>query len=203
MSYLKVSATLALVTSVLLIGGCGSSDQSGNKGGVDGAFSSQAVWESSCLDSDRFGLTMLSRFEIEGDAFRRVNQYHSDGTCNDLSVKTIEEGTLVRSDTVEGAPSGNIDLNYQRIDIIPVSEAGILALNTVTYCGSNSWVVNQQINVTGRSGENCWDQTPRTVRDIFYVDGNNLYFGVGSEKQKSGSASRPTAPDQTRVWKIK
>ncbi len=186
---------------MLILSACGSKD-SGNPGGVEGAFSSQAVWESSCLDSDRIGLTMRSRFEIEGDAFRKVNQYHSDGSCSDLAVESVEEGTLVRSAAADGTPSGNIDFNYSRVEITPTSR-GLLFLNTVSYCGSNTWQVGETRNVTQVSGRDCWDQTPRTVRDIYSVNGNDLYFGVGSDKQKSGSTSRPTAPDQNRIWKIR
>lgn len=202
MNYFRLSAKFVLVCSFTLMVACGS-DESDSRGGIEGAFSSQAVWESSCLDSDRFGLTMLSRFEIEGQAFRRVNQYFSDGTCRDVTIETVEEGSLLRTQAADGSASGDIDLNYNRIDIQPVAESGILALNTVTYCGLSNWQIRQARNVTQLSGGNCWDRTPRTVRDIYFVEGNNLYFGVGSEKQKIGAASRPTAPDQNRVWKIK
>lgn len=198
------SAKLVLGIALSFLAACSSDNSdSGNPGGVDGAFSTQAVWESSCLDSDRFGLTMVSRFVIEGEAFTRTNRYHSDGSCSDLAVESVEEGTLARKASAEGSPSGEIDLNYQRVDVTPMSAAGILSLNTVSYCGMNTWQVSQQKNITGRSGANCWDQTPRTIRDIYYVRGNDLYFGVGSEKQKSGSASRPTAPDESRPWKIR
>lgn len=200
MNYAKLSS--ALICTLLFVAACGS-DKSGNPGGVEGAFSSQATWESNCLDSDRFGLTMHSRFEIEGEAFRRINQYHSDGSCSDIAVETIEEGSLIRIPSSDGSPSGAIDLNYQRIEITPMGEPGILALNTVTYCGSNTWTVRQSRDVTNVTGGNCWEQTPRTVRDIYYVNGSDLYFGVGSEKQKSGSVSRPTAPDESRPWKIR
>ncbi len=206
MSYAKDSAKfavrLSLYASVLMVSAC-SSKNSGNPGGVEGAFSSQAVWESPCLDSDRMGLTMQSRFEIEGEAFRRVTQYHSDGSCSSLSVESVEEGTLLRSAANDGSPSGNIDFNYSRIEITPKADPGTLFLNTVSYCGSNTWQVGQTRNVTANSGSDCWDQTPRIVRDIYWVSGHDLYFGVGTEKQKSGSTSRPTAPDQNRIWKIR
>lgn len=200
--YGKLSAKLALLCSVILITGCGS-DGSPGREGVEGAFSSQAIWESGCLDSDRFGLTMFSRFEIEGEAFRRVTQYHSDGTCSELSIESVEEGTLVRTPATDGSPSGSIDFNYQRVDVSPRSQPGINALNAVVFCGSNTWVIGQNRNVTNSSGSNCWDQTPRTVRDIYSVSGSDITFGVGTEKQKSGSASRPTALDPNRIWKIR
>ncbi len=200
---MKLRTTILQLAGTLFLFAACSSDKTENPGGVEGAFSSQAIWESSCLDSDRFGLTMESRFEIDSDAFTRVNRYHSDGSCSDLSVETVEEGSLVRVPAADGSASGAIDLNYQRIEITPTSESGILALNTVSYCGANTWQVSQMRDVTHQSGTNCWDQTPRTIRDMYSVSGNNLYFGVGSEKQKSGSASRPTAPDESRPWKIR
>lgn len=202
MKIVNVSVKLTLFGALSLLVACGS-EKSGNPGGIDGAFSSQAIWESSCLDSDRFGLTMISRFTIDGEAFSRTNQYHSDGSCSDLAVETVEEGSMVRVASTDGSPTGAIDLNYQRVEITPIGDSGILALNTIYYCGMNTWQVGRLVDVTNLSGGNCWDRTPRTVRDIYSVSGNSLYFGVGSEKQKSGSASRPTAPDESRPWKIR
>ena len=202
MKIANVSAKFYLLSALLLLAAC-SSDKSGNQGGVEGAFSSEAIWESSCLDSDQFGLTMRSRFQINGEAFSRTNQYHSDGSCTDLAVETIEEGSLNRVAATDGSATGSIDFVYQRIDITPVSKNGLNALNTLSFCGMNNWQVGQMRNVTGRSGFNCWDQTPRTIRDMYFVNGSTLYFGIGSEKQKSGSASRPTAPDESRPWNIR
>lgn len=197
---------LVLLCTLLLVLGCSknsSSNELGNPGGVEGAFSSAAIWVSDCFDSDRFGLTMISRFEIEGEAFRRINEYHSDGNCSELAVTSVEEGAMVRTPAASGEPSGAIDFTYSNIEITPIEQPGILALNAVSYCGSNAWQLNVTKDVTRSSGGSaCWDRTPRTLKDIYLVDGHTLIFGVGTEKEKGDSASRPTALDQTRRWRI-
>lgn len=188
-----------LVGSIVIVAGCSKKNE--EPVGFASAFVSQSTWTSSCSDSDRFGLTMDSEFSLSSGSFIKVNRYYSDGTCNDLAVQTSETGDVTYS--AADSSTGSIDFSYDNIQVTPKNDAGILALNAVTFCGSNTWSLNDNRDVTQLSGgEACWERTPRTVHDIYRIDGDNLYFGAGSEREKGGSATRPTALDETRVWKI-
>lgn len=196
----SLKSALALFALIAVALGCQSNKESQSSGGgINSAFTAQSTWTSGCFDSDRFGLTMDSRFELSNGSFTRTNRYYSDGTCSDLAIQSVEEGSSSYSGD---STSGAIDFNYSNVEITPLSAAGILALNSVTFCGSNTWSLNQPRDITASSGlDSCWEKTPRTVHDIYQVSGDEIYFGAGSEREKGGSI-RPSALDQSRVWKI-
>lgn len=191
---------LPLIGATLVAFGCSKKDK--EQVGFTSAFVTQSTWELECSDSDRFGLTMQSRFDIASGNFTKTNRYFSDGSCQDLSIESVEEGSVTYTSSDDS--NGAIDFAYDTVQVTPKSDAGILALNAVTFCGSNTWTINETRDLTAfTGGESCWEKTPRTVHDIYQTSGQTIYFGAGSEREKGGSDTRPTALDQSRIWKIR
>lgn len=101
--------------------------------------------------------------------------------------------------TADGGRWINFDFKTLKVKI--ESQAGVEAANALSLCGTNSWNLDQEADVTTKAADLtcCNAQVPRRVANVYALENSALYLGTVS-KNGIGEASRPTQLDRTQVY---
>lgn len=192
----------------LALAACNSSDSDGGvRNLVDEDVRESGIvntWKSECQNVllDLFGLAaQREEFRIAGD-IRKVTTYYETNDCKDAIIEVQETGSYDNVD--KSGDNFEIDIHWDKVELKAINDRGRDLLETVQFCGFETWNVDQYQNVTDRTSDNpvidrCWTKTPRDQFDLFRVDGDTLYFG--SSADKSAPEGRPTSVDESVPYK--
>lgn len=123
-------------------------------------------------------------YRFEGANVTRSTQIFTTPDCSGdiaISFEEIGEFTLdTDSRTGEGAKF--IDFDYKKLKMSIVSNPGVIAANAVGICGAHDWALSQQRDVTAQAADlRCYNiATPRHQSNIYFLEGNTLFFGTQS-----------------------
>lgn len=167
----------------------------------------QSTFVSGCVrGSSIFGYERRS-IEMNGNDVTIVTHGYglADSACVDSAVELKETGKF---ETGGSSPGGdNIQFLLDKASIRPKSEAGRVLLNSAPpsgACGINDWKIDEERDVTAKTGEaTCADKTPRTLYDIYAIEGTTLFLGKGQPSDKAGADKRPTQLDRDMPYRRK
>jgi hypothetical protein len=97
-----------------------------------------------------------------------------------------------------------LDFTFTTVTGVPNNTTARDAMNTISLCGKNGWVLDQPIDLSGSSSNaTCPVNTiPEHVYDIYSTEDNHLILGEGDDK--SDPTKRPTILDRKNLFqKIK
>lgn len=159
----------------------------------------QGKWQSGCVRASRIWGYEKKRIELVGQtSFISTTAYGpTDGNCETPIAELEERGTF---ETGGGSPGGNnIQFLIQRIGLRASNPAGVTLLNSVNVCEVNDWRVGDLRDITAATQQGsltCWDKTPRTLYDIYTIEGTTMFLGQGNARDKEGPDKRPTRLDR-------
>jgi hypothetical protein len=205
LSLLLVSALSAAV----LMAGCGKHNNGVDTSPIDNARQAakapevQGVWESAVCkgkaDSAIAGAVynITEHIEFSGDNVRRITYFYTNTACQKPAAFEVEEkGTFDAGDDM-GNGLKTLNMQFQSAVITVHDKTTLLAFNTLHYGNIQNWVLDQPSDVTASSdgGTANWRKLPRTVNNIYKIEGNRLMMGVGNDADMPDPTRRPTAVD--------
>jgi hypothetical protein len=133
------------------------------------------------LPARAFGLSETARISISGQTITQLSRVSASGNCVGLEVEVARTGTYQRRGQVTGN-TFQVDTLIESIRVKPLTALGAQVLNLAGWCGISDWAVNQEKDVTAKTGsERCFAKQPATTYSVYSVEGNRLYFGRGEE----------------------
>jgi hypothetical protein len=168
----------------------GKSNQTRDQLGISGD------WQSECSKAALFGnfKSQSERYHFGDDGtFQKKFYFYSDDTCHDPSFVRQEDGTLKfqgKSTPKEGLTT---DFSFTEVSIVPDNQSAVSELNTLNYCGVNTYAVGQASNVTAQSSNALCigvKHARRTTYDMLkLIDDNHL--ALGNDAQEEDVNKRP------------
>lgn len=144
-----------------------------------------------------------TQYRFEGaEVFRKTFVYTTTDCTGDVAARFVEKGEFdikPQDTTTESATP--IDLNFRNLMVSVQSTAGVEVANALSLCGSNQWVLGQELDATARAADvTCYSaQIPRQVANIYKLEGNTLYVGTASKDQVDANG-RPNFLDRSQPY---
>lgn len=160
----------------------------------------QGSWLSQCTKATLLFGYEIKSIELKGNDVTMVTQGYTGSDCkpDTLAAEVKETGTFETGGSSQGG--NNIQFTLQKASVRAKNDAGKALLNNVPpsgACGVNDWKVDEERDVTANTGEaTCWSKTPRTLFDIYTIEGTTLFLGKGWASEKAGSDKRPRELDR-------
>jgi hypothetical protein len=206
-NYLTKSLALS---AALVTGGCGSlgdKDDAPEEGKetieniVNGIDLVGTTWVGECYESDLLERSVRETYVFKGDDIVHVWALFDDAECeNQLAeVKYAGEYKLKAEDL--GASERKIDMNFAGAAATVNSENGTSVLETLDFCGIESWPMDQEIVLTDAVNSSLCPlpDLPSVDYDFLSADGNKLYFGTPRSTTAS-EEDRPTEVNSEVVF---
>lgn len=160
------------------------------------------VFQQACLALGTYSSS--STLAYSGGVQTGATTVFMDATCMSAGYSYTIAGPYQVGGPAD-SPSGANKLNVtlQSMTLVPLSAAGVTALNTNSFCGLTNWTLNTPQNISGR---NCGGRTytaGQTVHTIFSLSGDTLLMGQvalpGNPGDGTSDTNRPTMLGQPFV----
>ena len=197
----RIMTNVVIAACGLMAVSCNKSDGSNPIPGITQALKAtdlQATWHSNCskIEGALFSHEK-KQIDLHNDSAVMNTQLYAptDSNCSTPFVQLDEEGTF---QTGGGSPGGNnLQIDVKTVAYKPLTALGAAALNAVSLCGISNWEANKGQEVTAATGNGqCWVKSPRTIYDIYTIEGTTLFIGKGTEREKTSAEKRPTELDR-------
>lgn len=193
-----------LAVFTLILSGCfwSSDDSSSHK-----STELEGVWSNVCSDHNTESSYEIVTFY--GTSFTSIEYNHSGAGCvaSNIDTEFKYEGSISIGDEITTATNPEtakeVDVTLSRITATPKNQTTADFLNDKSMCGINSWALNVETDITGKTCDTDTMPSAGTViYDIFAISGGTtLYFGDDSPPYTGDSAaSRPIDLDKTDTY---
>ena len=144
-----------------------------------------------------------TQYRFEGNmAFRKTLVYTTNDCSGEIAARFIESGEFdIKPNARTTESATHIDLNFRQLMVSAQSAAGVEAANSLILCGSNQWVVGQEVDATTKAADlNCYSaQVPRQVANIYKIENSILLMGTAS-KDEVDASGRPNVLDRSAPY---
>jgi hypothetical protein len=160
------------------------------------------TWEGKCAKSDLLDLSEKPYFKFSGNFYQEVHTFYSDADCVSPAVDITYKGELMLH---EANPEKirKVDFRFDHVEVAALNPAGKDVLESVGFCGVDTWEVNKAVNLEGKTGTlTCPLRTvPTGEFNLFKLDSEVLYLGKsGLRGGTTTEGSRPTAIETDRPY---
>ena len=197
---------LIILCSALVIGGCDSDDASDVANNITEDPQLNGSFVGPCSGSDILNLSYRQRMTFSGNTFTHERTYFETSDCSDAEAGGTVELTgefVVDADGIESSDAGAIQLELTKALVTPNQTYLVNALNTVGFCGSNDYTLNQEKEITEGTDEFACPvrELPETLYGAYSVEDDRLYLNNGGLSQMSEDGqNRPTILDKNTVY---
>lgn len=148
--------------------------------------------------------SLRTQYRFEGATVMRKTLVYTSTDCSgDIAARFVESGEFdIKPDAKTPTEAAvYIDMNFRLVAASVHTPEGQTIANALTLCGSNQWVLGQEVDVTTRAGDlTCYSaQVPRQVANIYKMEGNILYIGTAS-KDEVDASGRPSFLDKNQPY---
>lgn len=128
------------------------------------------------------------------DVIKSVDVYPTEAVGSTPALTIFYRGTYKRGSDI-GDKTFEIDMTYNTVEVVARTEDALKLLNSLTFCGKNDFVLGQAANLTNNANDQLCplDDLPKTVYDIYKVEGERVFFGKGD---KTRADARPRELDR-------
>lgn len=158
----------------------------------------QNDWRGNCKDAGFLPLSAAVALKFGLTDFERKLKLSGDGDCNTVDVTIKYTGTYTvgeQNETQKSLSVRPIDLRYDKVIVVALTDKGKDVLNTANFCGVNDWKIYEEYNLSDKSrltGCTLID-LPETQYDVFSTSGDQLRFGqTGITSATNNPSQRPT-----------
>jgi hypothetical protein len=207
----KPTLPLSIVTTAVVMAfasvGCGdAANKAAELAGIGSADLQHRFQQEKCSESlalKIIGGSKRTTLEFSGDSVARNEQFFSEGDCKEaVAVDVIYRGRFEKKDEIQ-EDVHQLNLSYGQVVVIPRTEAGVNALNTINLCGTSDWAIGREVDVTAVSrGATCpVDGTPQNIFDIYTIQDDVLFLGKGDAASKATPETRATELDREQGYR--
>jgi hypothetical protein len=128
------------------------------------------------------GASVQTTYEFSGAQITKTDQIFSSANCTDPAVSVAYVGTFNKKDEVSNGVF-QLDISYQNVTVTAQNDVGVKVLTDTKFCGDNTWVINQGVNLTSQARDALCplDTLPEAKYDIYSVQNDTLIFGQGDD----------------------
>jgi len=203
---------LFTITSLMFVLGCGNktaqqvadqirgkSNQTRNELGISGD------WQSECSKTSIIPnfKSQSERYHFGDDGtFQKKFYFYSDENCQNPSFVRQEDGTLTLHGSATPKEGIVTDFSFTKVSIIPDNKGAVTILNSLDYCGVNSYAIGVATDVTAQSSNTLCKgvkHTPRTTYDIIKLT-DDSHLVMGEDGSQEDAKARPQNVDTTLVF---
>ncbi len=178
----------------------GQSNQTRNQLGLS------SDWNSPCAPKGPIpgfkGMKEQYHFGDDGRFTKKFFTY-DDEQCQTEAFVRVEDGTYSPQGSSTPKEGVQVNFNFKTVTIVPSTDIGTKALNSIHYCGVTNYATHQASDVTAHSGDLLCVGVTQSPRDTFdfvkLLDDHTLALGDDANQKDEGS--RPTTVDPSLVFK--
>ncbi len=164
-------------------------------------------YTSACGASDLLDLSMRETFRFEADGtLTRYQEFYQEADCSDaeiLGTVTLSGSFAVDKETSTDFVGSRIKIDLSEAYVKASKPLMVDALNTVNFCGANDYSLNNEVAISGGTGDlTCPVQdVPAVLYGVYREDDGDLYFNEGGlSSMAQDPQERPQTIDQEVVY---
>lgn len=137
-------------------------------------------------------------YEFSGNNVTKIEHHYKNADCTDEANKTIYSGTFKKEkDADTGENIYKLTMTFDKVKVNPLTQNTVDDYVKNQTCGRTDWAVGKENEVT--QSTSCPVKTlPKTVNQIYTVDGDRLLLGIDNEND---SEKRPAEIDRKNSFR--